>query len=436
MRICLAPHEISGILLNLHKGLKNLGVDNRVYIFSSHIFGYGSLDDYDAQHMKKYIHLVERIEKGKNTRKSFSSFLNKIILTITRLGLFVDALIKCDCFFYLFGQGFFFGNSFLRKVEWLEFALLKFLKKRVIVEYCGSDSRPPYCDGFIDGVDAKDLKHIKQVSSRVKMVEKYATIVIDGPLSYHFHKKRYINYFTMWNPVDITQDDISLLDKKEKGDEDIIRILHSPSNLEGKGTYEIREIIKNLSSKYKINYIELTGVTHDTVIKELKKCDLVVDQLYCDTPLAVFATEACGFGKPVIVGGYSASYLNEKYANLMPPVCFCQPEKIKEAIEYYIVHREERKRLGQAGRDFIVKNNNYVKYAQKIVDLFLGRTSEFAWINPYEMEFPWGAGQNNERIRERLQFVYSNYGEKGFCIPDKSDVNKKFIDFISGKIKI
>ena len=90
------------------------------------------------------------------------------------------------------------------------------------------------------------------------------------------------------------------------------RILHAPSNPNFKGTEEIRNTIKCLKNEnIDFEYIEITNASNEKVLAELKACDLVIDQLYSDTPMATLAAEAAYCGKPTIVGGYGFEELKK-----------------------------------------------------------------------------------------------------------------------------
>ena len=109
----------------------------------------------------------------------------------------------------------------------------------------------------------------------------------------------------------------------------LIRILHSPSSPEVKGTYLIRQAINALKAKgYPIDYVEIMGKPNTVVIAELEKCDFIVDQLYSDTPMSGFATEAAFFGKTAVVGGYGWQEVEKLFS----------PNQMKLKIETYCAH--------------------------------------------------------------------------------------------------
>ena len=60
------------------------------------------------------------------------------------------------------------------------------------------------------------------------------------------------------------------------------------------------------------------------VLEKMAMSDIVVDQVYCDTPMAGFATEAAINGVPVVVGGY--------YADVYKRFCLIQLLRLYIAI--------------------------------------------------------------------------------------------------------
>lgn len=432
MKVCLGTTEVCGTLLKLKKGFDELGINNMVFNFSLHPFEYGGINEYGNIKMDRYFRLEkEKLDAIKSNNK-YRILYSKIKLTIERLRLFIYAMRECDAFFYIYGAGFFYGNTILRLFERIEFILLKMFNKKVVVEYNGSDSRPPYCDGAFHQDITELYKETKEKSRRVRMVEKYA-LAIDNPASSHFHDKAFVSVFSIWNPVDIVNIDNSKLDKTFSDIKKHVKILHAPSDFEAKGTNYIREIIQQLSKMYSIEYVELNGVRHEEVIKHLKEADLVVDQVYSDTPLAMFATEACCYGVPVIVSGYFAPYMRESYSHFMPPTCFCHPDELKDKIEYYICHKEERERLGFNELTFVSQNNSNAVVSRRIFKLFYGDVDKECWVNPMDTDYIMGWGIKRESVRERVKYLYEKFGEKGFQLGNKKGLIIRYINLIHGE---
>lgn len=71
-----------------------------------------------------------------------------------------------------------------------------------------------------------------------------------------------------------------------------IKIVHAPSSPIIKGTPLVRAAIKKLKLEgYKFDYIELIGVSNETVLKELKTAHIVLNEFYAFVP-GIFGIEA------------------------------------------------------------------------------------------------------------------------------------------------
>src|SRR6185295_19709065 len=123
-----------------------------------------------------------------------------------------------------------------------------------------------------------------------------------------------------------------------------LRILHAPSLPAAKGTPQIRMVIDKLHERgFEFEYIEVIGKPHGEVIRELAACDFVIDQIYSDTPMPGFATEAAFMAKPAIVGGYGLKTLDSILpADQIPPSFVCHPSELEQAVEKLIVDPEYR----------------------------------------------------------------------------------------------
>ena len=75
----------------------------------------------------------------------------------------------------------------------------------------------------------------------------------------------------------------------------------------------LRQIIHSLKEKYSIEYIEISGIPHNEVIKIISTADIALDEFYSDTPMSVFATECAFQGVPVVVGSYYVDSIQNDY---------------------------------------------------------------------------------------------------------------------------
>jgi hypothetical protein len=214
-----------------------------------------------------------------------------------------------------------------------------------------------------------------------------------------------------------------------KGNCDHIQILHSPSDPIAKGSDRIRNSINVLKKKgYNIDFVEITGRPHQEVIEELQKCDFVVDQVYSDTPMAGFATEAAWFGKPAIVGGYYADYIHNDCAREhIPPSLFCHPDEITTAIERLIVDKEFRLALGQKAQEFVRTQRTPKQVARRYLQLIEGIIPDEFMFDPSTIRYVQGSGVPESKSREIIRGMIEQYGIESLCLANKPELERLFM---------
>ncbi|MHC8288835.1 glycosyltransferase [Pseudomonas sp. XS1P51] len=310
--------------------------------------------------------------------------------------VFARVLFKFDAFLFIYGQTI--TNS--RFELWL----LRRLGKRVVFIYVGSDSRPPYMDGgrfpgtVEDTLPAQRLLRAvtRKRKRRIQLHERYADYLVNSPASAQFHEKPYINWFAMGLPKEL-----SVQPGPPREGDGKVRILHAPSNPLVKGSPQIIEIIGRLQEKgHLIELVKIQGMSNERVLEELANCDFVVDQLYADTPLAAFATEAAFLGRPAVVGGYFAAQVQEYVAeDDIPPSLFVTPDELEAAIERLILDPALRVELGERARRFVNERWNARVVAQRYQALLNGDVPAHWWCDPHVLRYVGGCGLPRERVQ-------------------------------------
>ncbi|MEO8385185.1 MAG: hypothetical protein ABI583_08085 [Betaproteobacteria bacterium] len=331
------------------------------------------------------------------------------------------ALFGFDAFFFLYGQTI--TNSRL------ELWLLKRAYKRIVFIYVGSDSRPPFIDGgrfpLSDGAPDIALVNVlaRQCKRRIRLHEKFADYLVNAPATAQFHERKFINWFAMGIPNDSVQSDGQPLSS------DCVRILHSPSNPAVKGSQEIHTIIDRLQKKgYPIKFVKVEGMPYEVVLRELSVCDFVVDQLYSDSPLAAFASEAAFAGKPAVVGGYFAkavaSYLQPQD---MPPSLFVLPADIEAAIERLVIDRAFRLELGAKARRFVTTHWTAKAVAERYLKLLNDDIPENWWFDPMDVRYVRGCGMPQAHASRLVRELIARYGVRSLQVADKPELEQAFV---------
>lgn len=419
-RIFLGSQEVSGMMSRLNNAFHEMGIESDFYCMMSNLF-FSEKENMDLPVLRKYQIHTNKIDRAASEReKSFWSFFQMLDI----LHVFFRMLFRYDKFIFIFGHGVFYYNKYLKKIEELEFFLLKMFRKKMVMWLCGSDSRPPYCNGATYWIKDWRLRlETQDRMQRVRMLEKYMKL-IDVPASSHFHSKPYLIFNCIGVPID--ESERVRMDKENDGR---IRILHAPSRQKAKGTDIIREILKELKEEgYEFEYIEVSGLPHRAVLEKMAMADIVVDQVYCDTPMAGLATEAAINGVPVVVGGYFADVYREVLPQPIAPTVYCNPEALKEKIVFLIEHKEERERIGQEEREYVENNCLATIIADKFLKI-LDDSYPKEWImNPADNEYIWGAGMSKESVANEITRLINNYGPDSLCLDKNSTLYIKYLE--------
>ena len=172
----------------------------------------------------------------------------------------------------------------------------------------------------------------------------------------------------------------------------------------------------------------IEGMPYELVLRELSACDFVVDQLYSDTPLAVFATEAAFAGKPAVVGGYFArevaSYLQPQDR---PPSLFVMPAHIEAAIERLIIDRAFRLELGAKARRFVTTHWTAKAVAERYLKLLSDDIPENWWFDPGHVRYVRGCGMPQAHASRLVRELIERFGVSSLQVADKQELEQAFI---------
>ncbi len=368
--------------------------------------------------------LSQNTPRTRMFRKLWFAFLERMC----RLPVLALCLQRFDAFIFIFGQTI--TNT------GLELRLLKALNKRVIFLYLGSDARPPYMDGaaFPAGraVDPARLRQAaRKIKRRLRRQERYADVCVNSPAAGQFHEKRFINWFSLGFPKCLAPPARPIGDQTSPPR---VRILHSPSHPVAKGTPVIRRILQRLSAKgHPIELIQIQGLPNAAVLHELAQCDLVVDQLYADTPMAGFATEAAHCGKPAVVGGYLAPAVHACLQGAaLPPSRFVHPDQFEAALEALVVDATARRQLGLQARAFVQTHWAPEAVARRFLSLIEKDIPGHWWVDPRRIRYVHGVGCAEAHVRQLVSGLVRRFGPGALEIDDKPELLDSLLKLAQG----
>lgn len=424
-RIFIGFSEIAGYYGNLSSGLRSLGHPVVQFGAGSNIFAY-KVDEVRQPAIAAIYDDLCRKRSTVPVGRIFRKYYYIIAIRLMRLCALFWSLGRHDV--YIFS----FGTSFL---PWhLDLPFLRLLNKRVISCIAhGSEARPPFIDGGRRDINSGEFMTVKklasltkQISRRMKFIERHSDIVVAAGMTAHFLEKPFINAYLLGLPYGMKPARLMRADNPPT-----VRILHSPSHPAAKGTERIRQAIASLKKKgHRIEYIEIIGQPNDVVLRELQNCDFVVDQLYSDTPMAGFAAEAAFHGKPAIVGGYGWDILKKIIpAEAFPPTEICHPDEIESAMEKLISSRSYRLALGKRACDFVTSRWHAQAVAEKYVRLMIGDIPPDWWFRPQQAEYVHGCALSEKEAKALTAGVVDHYGPAALQLDDKPDLRRKFLEF-------
>ena len=417
MRIFIGPNEIAGLASALQAGFHEIGVEADCILSHNHPFDYDCLSRSGL-----VVRVWQKIGVFRQELARRSLVADRIAWTIWRswsIIVWLWAITRFKNFIFIYGDTI--TNSVF------ELWMYKILRKKVIFVYCGSDARLPYINGTFLSRNDTNCYRVREraqvIRRRISRNERFG-ICVNSPFTGHFHRRRYINWFHMGLPrnrIDVCPPNTL------RGNESSVRVLHSPSSLSTKGTTKIIDAVNRLKNKgHKIELILMHGQANRKVLDEIIDCDFVIDQIYSDTPMAAFATEAAFCGRPAVVGGYASSQHLPSWPS--PPSLYVHPDQIEAAIETLVTDEQMRLSLGERARHFALKwSARFV--AERYLRLLTGTIPEDWWVEPDEVVYLHGCGLSEETCREAVNNLIDAFGPQGLELCDHPELEAAFLAF-------
>jgi hypothetical protein len=420
-KIFIGLIEIAGFCANLKKGFQEHGVPCTFVNLVTHPYSYGNED------VNLLVKAV-RFLRGKEIEKKSSGFQRYALKASGLFFLFLTflwALLRHNVFILVFSTTFF---------RYYDLPVLKFLGKRIIYVFLGSDSRPLYLDGNTikskTGLTAEQCVIMTAKRKRdILKIEKYADYLVESPLASHLHERHIIKFTVLGLPYDM--EGVIVPSEGDGVADGMIRILHAPSDPEVKGSGEIIAMVERLQEKgYPIEFIKITGVPNSVLLQEVARCDLIIDQMYSDTPMAGLATQAAFLGKPTVVGGYGKSEMERIYqTEEIPPSFYCRPEDMEEVIESLLKNKGLCKAMGTRARDFVEKNLRPKVVAGKYLRLLSDDVPSGWLFDPRDTGYLHGWGISEGNAKRLIKEVAEKGGKEALQVSDKPGLESLLIRF-------
>lgn len=157
-------------------------------------------------------------------------------------------------------------------------------------------------------------------------------------------------------PVDLDEDDGRTFRPGPTHERRSVVVAHAPNNRELKGTAHLERAVATLRNEglpIELDLIE--GVTNDEVLDRFRRADIVVDQCIIGFH-GYTALEAMAIARPVLC------FLREPERDLVDPatcpIVNASPAELTDELRRLVTDRGLRKRLGDAGRDYVAEHHS------------------------------------------------------------------------------
>jgi hypothetical protein len=348
---------------------------------------------------------------------------------IATWGLIFWICLRFDVIYLKGGEGFSTRGRDVR--------LFRALGKTLIAHFAGSDSRPPYLNGNLgEKANATELAdYTRKIYDSVEKIQDRFDYIIDNPLASHFHQRPCVIGQCLGTNVDfgwINEFYIPIV-KRPKGGP--VRILHAPSMADLKGTTLICDAISTLQQEgLPIEYVQIEKQPNTVVLREIANSDIIVDELYSDTPGATFAVEAAILERPVIVGSYGKREL-ERFLpeEAILPSCLIEPGELVPALRSLVLSDERRLAAGQRLRAFALEWFSPAAFGRRFLDIAEGRAPADWFFDPRDISYVRGVAGPDVSVRKGIRKLLAAAGPDGLCLDDKPQLRTMLCEFVNGE---
>lgn len=411
-RVFLGFSEISGIYSRIVSELRDSGYPISFTETSRHPFGYHrgtDLSDFRFEH---------RLSRTDNRIATVIPYL------FFRTYHLFWAFRNFDTFVFIYGRSFLPKN--------LDLPLLRLLRKRIVsLVGHGSEARPAFIDGahWSNALKTSDpLQSIHQTflqqKKHMRRIERNSSLVVAHPLTSQLLRKPAVAGTYIGIPA---PDNLNVQIPDKSPDTSQVRVIHSPSDRRAKGSDIISDLVsRTISDWFTLNYTELHGVSNSEVISSLVESDIAIDQLYSDTGLGGFGTEAASLGVAVLSGSYGVSELNESIQQaFLPPALVVHPRDVEATFKRLVEDRDYREQIANDCKNFATSNWSVKNVSERFL-LVINGTFPLDWyFDPTVVCYVNGCGLEENELIKICHSGIARFGRKFVDIHHRPDLTEK-----------
>jgi glycosyltransferase involved in cell wall biosynthesis len=213
--------------------------------------------------------------------------------------------------------------------------------KKIVCCYYGSDLR-------VRGI----IKELDEISD-LNITSEYDHLKFKQDLNYLFY------------PYDTSE-----LPAKTTSENDVVTIVHTPTNRKYKGTDLILSVIEKIKKEKKINFILMENQPRAKVLEAKSRSDICIDQVggtMGGTGYGKAGLETLAMGIPTITN------MIEDYAGWLPGNPFVVANNVNELytkLMELIENEELRRKIGENGKQWVDKFHGYKNVDSKLKELY------------------------------------------------------------------
>jgi hypothetical protein len=404
-RVLVTPREIAGVASGLQHCLATQGIVVDVLLRWPHAFDYRHRAP-EAPSWRRLAGLVT--EPGDSSTR-----LRWLVSLAARLVAVALIPFRYSAVIYVGPETLLRGGADRR---WLRRRGV-----RIVTVFTGSDARPPYLDGaFAKGTSVAELERVRELAitrkALLRLAERESDHVVNQPGTGQFHRQPYIDWTVLGFPSNA--ESVPLADDLDSRGS-LLTVVHAPSDPHMKGSDRIRTLMQQLRTEGRIDYVEVSGKSHDEVLTLIRNADLVIDQLYSDVLLPGLATEAARLGTPVLLFGYAGDLVRRAAVRSgLPAVHYDHPDALERQVRRVLDDAAFRSELGRGLHRAVTTAWSAKSVGERWASVVRGEPDP-GWFDEPDGD-PYGNGC--AIAQERLVAFLSRYvevlGEEALCLDE------------------
>ena len=296
--------------------------------------------------------LLNKLE-DKNLNIDLKKYYLYPVYFIKVLFFFVSSLYKYDVFHFHFGHTLLPFN--------LDVPILKLFRKKVFMEYHGSDIRYKLNKIQSDKIVHTEDEFLKKKSiRRQKRIYKFLDAIF-------LHDNELIN--NLYDPLNKLhmlplRIDLDRLKYDKIQSNNRVTIVHAPSKRAIKGSEYIESAINELKKDFDIDYLMINNMNYNQAISIYRKADIIIDQMIIGT-YGMLSVEGMALGKCVVCYIEDGNLFDDSN-----PICNTSITGLKDSLARLIENEETRNEYSESGMKYVQKYHNSKKVARLALEYY------------------------------------------------------------------